>query len=89
MACYSREACPEGRMNFSLANMLHLKDAASLMKLSLGRLEGNPALHVYVRELKSNFQGQCPTTFAGIQYYSSTTCLYIYCNSVWMEADVL
>ena len=52
MACYSREACPEGRMNFSLANMLHLKDAASLMKLSLGRLEGNPALHVYVRELK-------------------------------------
>ena len=31
-----------GRLNFSLANMLHLKDAASLMKLSLGRLEGNP-----------------------------------------------
>ena len=31
-----------GRMNFSLANMLHLKDAASLMKLSLGRLEENP-----------------------------------------------
>ena len=35
--------------SFSLANMLHLKDAASLMKLSLGRLEENPVYHVYVR----------------------------------------